>query len=246
LTNIRPVVPPAGRVKDEIIDRLTGTYTALQIARISQTFYDLLETGILDLLDGLYIRGLNEDDSLINWVTGQPDAINYGATYGASGFTSDGVDDWISMEFSPVKSLTNRMTLFVFTQAVTLGTSAFVLGGSSLSASSLTNARLTFSTTNVISRLSSTTSMSTPYTGDRSGLWTIHRGGNFLTLRRNGVTLETEEIPFVDDFPNNLSVFREGNTYAAHTVSAFGYGDILSQDQATRLSQILSDHHRTI
>jgi len=244
LTNIRPVVAPAGRVKTELLDRLTGAYTAFQIARLSQTYFDLQDSGILAKLDGLFIRGLTAADSLINWVAGKPNAVNQGAAFSAGaggGFTGDGTASWVDMAFAPTTYTLANAGLLAFVQSAVPGTDKHVIGGGS---TTLANARLAFTPTQVTARLNTTTATVASYSADRSGLWTVHRAG-WQSIRRNGDLIASSQVAAAA-LPNALSLFREGGTYGAHTVSAFGYGGNLGEAEARRLADILTAHHRAI
>lgn len=191
LTGIRQVYSPPRVLRAALLDRLTGVYSAIRIARLGQTWRDLRNSGLLGKLDALYIRGMAEADSLLNWVVGNPDAINQGASFGPLGLTGDGVSDWVQMGWTPTRFTQVNASMFAMVQAVTPGVDKPVICGGSPTAA---NARLNFTSTQAAARLNSSTSTIANYSADRTGLWSVHRAG-FQSIRRNGNLIAASEIP---------------------------------------------------
>lgn len=248
LTNIRPRVPPAGRVKTQLIDRLTGAYSAIHTARNARTFFALVDSGILSKLDGLYIRGANQADSLLNWVNGRPAATNVGATFTAGlGFSLDGVDDYLDLNMSANRFTTTSASVFALAQSFAPVSSTPLIG------------RLTggdymrlypylfgAGEAGANGRLNSATSTSiNPYIGPLSGLWGIGRLEGDQILTHDGDLLAQSAVAAVA-MPSSITVGRNATVYGQAVVSAFGYGGYLAPADLAALRTILNAHHRVI
>lgn len=244
--NLRPTMPPAGAVKREILDRLTGSYTPLQIARLSQTYFDLIDSGLMDLLDCLIIRGKTLADSLINWVPGGAAVENHGVTLSSSGLAGNGVDQWLDLKYAAGRRY--QMTSachFAWVQEFTVSASHQVIGGGPTPTAGVSRLYMTAGG-GAGARLGSPTTVTADAQPDpATGLWAVTRLNDSVSIRRGAGTLITQnQSPTA--LPNALALYREGSTFGAHTVSAAGFGGNLSETFVRRLNQILADHHRSI
>jgi len=94
-----PASAPIGSV-NALLDRLTGSYGALDRAIIRSAYNRLQEGGVFALLDTFATKLGNETDSLLNWTGGPDGTVSGGPVFGAKGFQLDGLDDYINPNFS--------------------------------------------------------------------------------------------------------------------------------------------------
>lgn len=249
LTNIRPLVPPVGRVKTQLIDPLTGSYSAIQTARIARTFFALLDAGILQKLDGLFIRGLTANDSLMNWVNGRPAATNFGAAFTAGqGFALDGVDDYINMNVSFSRFTQSSATVFVLAPSVPAVHNAPLIGRGAEGVDSARIIPYLFAggEAGASGRLNGTeTALAKPYTGPVTGLWGVGRLGEQQNLTLGGNVLAQGTVPLAN-VNSSIVVGRHITAFGQFVVSAFGYGGYLTPAEMVALNEILAAHHRAV
>lgn len=244
--NLRPAMPPAGSVKRDLLDRLTGSYTPLQVARLSQTWFDLIDSGLMGLLDCLIIRGKTLDDSLMNWVPGKSPVENHGVTLSSTGLAGNGVDQWLDLKYAPGGKYTlTSASQFAWVQDFTISASQQVIGGGPTPTAGVNRMYMTAGGGAGARLGSSTTLTAGAQPEPATGLWAVTRLNDSVSIRRGtGTLISQSQSPTA--LPNAITLYREGSTYGTHTVSAAGFGANLSETLVRRLSQILADHHRAI
>ena len=98
LTEFRQASAPIGSV-NALLDRLTGSYGAVDRAVIRAAYNRIQAAGFLSVFDVLAFKLGNEADSLLNWCGGQ-NAENDRGTFGPQGIVLNGVDASIHPHFS--------------------------------------------------------------------------------------------------------------------------------------------------
>ncbi|MFN7002172.1 MAG: hypothetical protein ACK4NW_01935, partial [Roseinatronobacter sp.] len=228
LTNIRPTVAPAGRVK-ALLDRLSGTYTAFEQAHISQAFFDLADAGIMDRLDMFAVRLKTQGDSLTNWIDNGRTTQNNGATFTAGvGHVTNGTSSFIDLQYALGQFQGGDASLFGYLPPGSPGGRFFGRAGSGGNAV----AQIEVGATNTGLRLNyGSNTPSAAHGGDTTDrLWSVvnigdanigYRDGNLFAQGTPGVTQVT---------PNQgIAIGKDNASFFATTVSAFGYGASLTQ-----------------
>lgn len=245
LTNIRPVVAPAGRVK-ALLDRMTGTYTAFQEARIAQTFYDLIDAGILDRLDMLCIRGVNLSDSLLNWA-GEREITNHGATFTAGlGMVTDGSASYIDINWAAGNYQLGDASLFGFLPD---GSPAGQFFGRAGAGPMRAQINVSAGGANTAVRLNYQESTTAPHGDIRTGvLWSVAEASGDNLLYRDGELLVTGNPTSSYGLPTGGIAIGTDNfgSWMATAVSAFGYGGALTAAQFGILAGAIKAMNRVI
>lgn len=246
-TNIRQLVSPAGAIATWLA-RFTGTYTAIQTARLSQAYYDLTDAGLFDKLDALYVRGSTEADSLLNWVPGGNVAVNNGADWASSeGFNLNGSSAYVDLAFAPSKFTLSSGCVFArIDDGGSLNVGTPLMGRKAGSTTDTIRLYPNYTASTSAARLNSITSLSVIGPGEVTGLWSIVRTGDDLRLAHNGVQLGTNTST-ATALPPSLAIGCNSTTFGnPQHVSAMGYGSALTVTEQATLSEILSAINRTI
>lgn len=245
LTNIRPVVEPAGRVK-ALLDRLSGNYTAFQEARIAQTFFDLSDAGILDRLDLLCIRGLNLADSLMNWA-GEREVTNHDATFtDGLGMVTDGSASYIDLNWEAGNYQLGDASLFGFLPD---GSPAGQFFGRAGSGPMRAQINVSAGGANTAVRLNYQESTIAPHGDIRTGvLWSVAEASGANLLYRDSDLLVTGSPASSYGLPTGGIAIGTDNfaNWMATAVSAFGYGGALTAEQFGVLSGAIKSMHLVI
>ncbi|WP_303758338.1 hypothetical protein [Sphingobium yanoikuyae] len=96
-----PAVVAKGEIKG-FLDRLTGTYDALQLAIIKDAWWTLKNAGMLEATqsDMILMPMVNQADSLLNWVNNGLTPTLTGGAWAGGKLSLDGIDDYLSL-FNP-------------------------------------------------------------------------------------------------------------------------------------------------
>lgn len=244
--------PPAGSHRDFLTARgwpFAGDfYAAFRTTRLSKTYFDLLDAGLLDALDWLYLsNGTNMDGSIVNWIDGGASASASGVTMSGGAMQTNGVDNYLGVD---VGSIASRYTLN--------SASAFAHLVAPPPSTAATNPIIGTVTNNDTIRLyrnsgspfhqtrvnSAGISQSFDLADWSAGLWGLNRPDSATgQIRKNGATLRsaastTTSIPGVVAVGSG----NGGTSWAAQSFTAFGGGRALTDDEWVALSSILSDH----
>lgn len=259
LTGIRQLAePPAGPHRDFLAARgwpfAGDAMAAYRTTRLSQTYFALLDAGILDALDWLFIsNGSSVAGSLKNWITGRPDAGGGESALVMSGgaIVTDGVASYISYDVAhPSRTRFQERSASVFAYATATPSAAAatnpLIGGIEQdcvrlhrnSGSPWGQAKLNSSEVLTMSPAFSAAMW-------QPGLWGIGRSGDAVTLLRDGVSISSG-VAASAVLPGRVAVGRRGldgaATYAAQSVSAFGGGRSLTAAEWSDLNTILAAH----
>lgn len=247
LTSIHMKTPPVGRFKTELFDRLTGTYTPYRVNALATAYFALRDSGILAKLDGLFLRGRSQADSLLNWVPGRPNASNVGGTFAAgTGFALDGVDDYLDMNAAFDRFTQTSAAVFAHVIEADANTNTPLIGRPGGSDLIRIFPNQTQSSTPIASgRLNGAATLVAEYSASRLGLWGMGRNGGSRELTRAGALLASG-TEAATGIPSGLTVGRNTTAYGRYTVSAFGYGSYLTPAEMVTLSAIIEEHHLLI
>ena len=251
LTNLRPSMQPVGPIK-AIMDQLTGTYTALERARIAQTWFDLYDAGLFNKLDQLNLFGRTLNDCLIPWVPTAPTIIT-GGTGGLGGagqglqFVS-GEGDFLETGYNPSTFVGAKHTLnsasfaILLTEGMANNQYAF---GSNAAGGGVTSLQRTGGSAQNLTVRINTTDITTwsGYAGQGGMVIGNRPSGTVQRLLFDGVVVaeETNNLPTA---LNNgvFSLGRQGSVtpvFADMKAAGFAIGAGLTQQEESDLTAIM-------
>ncbi|QPM89391.1 hypothetical protein [Pseudooceanicola algae] len=230
-----------------ILDQLTGTYTAMQRLTLGKTWLDLTDAGLLAKLDQLCIHGRTEADSLIDW-TGGAASVNNGATWdSATGFTCDGISDYITMGVNPSTAGNLSQNSASYGMLILDGSgfaSNDYLLGMEISGTPDNYLRAITTGGSVATRIQSGADLAGGVGGAaQEGLWIASRTGAAATaLYRNGSSLLTGTGASTAVRDGDLVIGRQSATYGPANAGAWFVGAGLTPEEVEALDAILRAH----
>lgn len=244
-TNIAPRLEPAGRVA-ALLDRMTGSYTPFQVARIAQTFFDLDREGddgepsILAKMDAFGMIGANEHDCLLNWAGGAP-AINTGTPFVAKqGLVPTVSGNFVDLGFAPVKYQVGNACYWSYVTVDDPDVSTPLMGRTGAGADTT---RLYPKMTGGVQmqwRINSRSAQGGSWEGPRIGLWCATEVAGSVTLSKDGVAASGPTSATTVEPAANLGINRNSTAFGRWGTAAWGYGAALTADQQVVLSNAIS------
>lgn len=255
-TNIRQEVePPEGPHRDWLAARgwpfAGDPHAAYRTTRLSQTYFDLLDAGLLDALDWLYLSdGLNVANSMRNWIDGKADAVSEGLTMQDGALVTNGVDSYLQLDLAGVaeKYEVFYCSLFAFaTETPATGDATVPLIGT-ISGNDYVRLHRNTSSPRYQLRINSGITSGPSYVLENSdwrpGLWGVNRDDRDVDLMRDGEVLSSTEANASQSIPPQIGVGigSLGATFGAQQFTAFGGGRNLTAQEWSDLNTILTEH----
>ncbi|MDO6799353.1 hypothetical protein [Shimia thalassica] len=238
-----------------------ATVPAFMESRIARTYQALNDAGILDVLDWLYISNGDLDYSLVNWISGGGDALNFGATMSGGSFHTDGVATYLEANMAANVASRDAPNFTLEAASVFVFLTAEPANPAEQSTTPIIGAPLGVNSDRVrlhrnpgsphhqlrLNGISDSTMNTGGITDDdwTAGLWSVTRATATTVEMHKGATLMgTVDNVAADSLVSACAVGAggSGDTFGAQSFTAFGGGGILTDDQRAILNDTLTQH----
>ncbi len=255
LTSIVQVVtPPAGKHFDTLLAMgypFAGLpLPAFRTALISDVFFRLKDSGILDKLDWFFIATGDIAGSMINLIPSKSPAINGGATYSAGAIRTSGGATYFDANFALNKgkmTATDASAFIHVTVTPPLMTTGVLFGGSGTGQEFRFTRNAAANALQVrCNGLSTISTINSALWGP--GLWSMSReGADSVIAYKNADQIASGTIATTSPLPPNIHAGRVGDTvFTAQSFTCFGGGKGLTPAEIATLYSITSFHAAAI
>lgn len=250
LTNIRRKVPPPALVA-AFEGRLTGAYSEIQLARISKTWLDLYDAGLIGpnrVMDYLQLPLLNQSDSLINWAAPGQGTVNgdFAPWTRSKGFALTGDTDYLGSGIVPGLTtkyqLAGASLMINITDATTLAQNAYAIGNLASGSTFCTLQPYSTSTTGAV-RLNNTNPVTFGVGAKREGLYIANRAASdSFRVTKDGVQVANPTQTATTVPAGELVAGKQSSADGDLYLNALGFGGGMTAAQQDALARIVQEH----